>query len=84
MRGAEGYVYQGSPGGPAGFEAKMPTYTVRGTFYARRGYWQRFSKQHDAATPEIAREWALSEIGGCHSVKRSAVRIESIVESAPS
>ncbi len=56
----------------------MPVFTVRGSFYARRGYWQAFSKTHEAETGELAREWALSEIGGCHHVKRSRIRIESV------
>jgi ribosomal protein L20A (L18A) len=59
----------------------MPIYTVTGSFYARRGYWQGFTKRHDAETPETAREWALSEIGGCHRVKRHEIRIESVVEA---
>jgi ribosomal protein L20A (L18A) len=58
----------------------MPVFRVEGSFYARRDYWQPFAKQHDAATPELAREWALSEIGGCHGVKRQLVRIASVAE----
>jgi ribosomal protein L20A (L18A) len=58
----------------------MPTFIVRGSFYARRGYWQPFSKQHEADSSQTAREWALSEIGGCHSVKRSLIRIDSVSE----
>ncbi|HLM70495.1 MAG: 50S ribosomal protein L18Ae [Thermoplasmata archaeon] len=61
---------------------EMPNFTVNGSFYARRGYWQPFAKHHDADSADIAREWALSEIGGCHSVKRSAIRIESITETS--
>ena len=59
----------------------MTVFIVQGTFYARRGYWQAFSKQHDADSAEIAREWALSEIGGCHAVKRHQIRITSIGEA---
>ena len=58
----------------------MTHFKVQGSFYARRGYWQAFTKLHDADTAEIAREWALSEIGGCHRVKRHQIRIESIAE----
>ena len=58
----------------------MPHFKVQGSFYARRGYWQPFTKVHDAETPELARHWALSEIGGCHHVKRHQIRIESISE----
>jgi ribosomal protein L20A (L18A) len=61
---------------------KMPSYTVRGAFYARRGYWQTFTKHHEADNPTSAREWTLSEIGGCHGVKRAGIRIDS-VEEAP-
>ncbi len=62
----------------------MPTFVVRGSFLARRGYWQPFAKEHEAPTPEIAREWALSEIGGCHGVKRHLIRIEAVAENASS
>lgn len=58
----------------------VPLFTVRGTFNARRGYWQPFSKTHEADSGERAREWALSEIGGCHHVKRHQIRIESVTE----
>jgi ribosomal protein L20A (L18A) len=56
----------------------MPLYIVSGSFYARRGYWQPFSKQHDADSEAAAREWAVSEIGGCHHVKRHQIRIDSV------
>lgn len=56
----------------------MPVYRVQGSFYARRNYWQPFTKQHDAESEAQAREWALSEIGGCHGVKRQHIRIESV------
>ncbi|MFY9717823.1 MAG: 50S ribosomal protein L18Ae [Thermoplasmata archaeon] len=56
----------------------MPVFTVIGSFYARRGYWQSFTKLHEADTESIAREWALSEIGGCHHVKRHEIRVESV------
>ena len=58
----------------------MPLWTVRGAFYARRGYWQPFAKTHEADDAETARHWALSEIGGCHHVKRHQIRIESVSE----
>jgi ribosomal protein L20A (L18A) len=58
----------------------MPEFKVEGSFYARRGYWQSFTKIHDAASAEVAREWALSEIGGCHHVKRSRIRLDSVSE----
>jgi len=59
----------------------MPMFRVAGSFMARRGYWQPFAKEHDAPSPEVAREWAYSEIGGCHGVKRQLIRIESVSES---
>lgn len=58
----------------------MPMYRVRGSFYARRGYWQPFTKLHDAENSESALHWALSEIGGCHHVKRNLIRIDSVGE----
>jgi ribosomal protein L20A (L18A) len=58
----------------------VPTFSVTGSFYARRGYWQTFTKQHEADSREIALHWALSEIGGCHNVKRHLIRIESVAE----
>lgn len=61
----------------------MPQFKVQGSFYARRGYWQSFAKVHDADSEAVAREWALSEIGGCHHVKRSGIRIHSVVEVPP-
>ena len=52
---------------------------VVGSFYARRGYWQRFRKKGTARSAIEAREWALSVIGGCHGVKRNLIRIDDIV-----
>ena len=60
----------------------MPRWTVTGSFQARRATWQRFAKTCNAETPEQAREWALSEIGGCHGVGRRLIRIESVAEAA--
>jgi len=59
----------------------MTLWTVRGAFYARRGYWQPFTKEHETDSGEMARHWALSEIGGCHHVKRQQIRIESVTEA---
>ncbi|MCI4372745.1 MAG: 50S ribosomal protein L18a [Thermoplasmata archaeon] len=58
----------------------MPTFNVRGSFYARRDYWQPFTKVHDADSEATAIHWALSEIGGCHNVKRHLIRIDSVSE----
>lgn len=60
----------------------MPTFTVHGAFYARRGFWQAFTKRHDADSGEKAREWTLSEIGGCHGISRHQIRIDSVTETA--
>jgi ribosomal protein L20A (L18A) len=61
----------------------VPRWTVEGAFYARRGYWQPFAKEHEAPTAEAAREWTVSEIGGCHHVKRHQVRIDRIAPAEP-
>lgn len=58
----------------------MPTFVVSGRFYARRNDWQIFRKRHEAASAEEAREWALSEIGGCHHVRRAQIRIDGVEE----
>jgi ribosomal protein L20A (L18A) len=61
----------------------VPTYAVRGSFYARRDFWQKFTMEHDADTEATAVHWALSEIGGCHGVKRHLIRIDSVAEVVP-
>jgi ribosomal protein L20A (L18A) len=60
----------------------MPHWTVTGEFLARRASWQPFSKTCDAPNAAQAREWALSEIGGCHGVRRGLIRIASVTEAA--
>ena len=60
----------------------MPHWSVRGTFLARRADWQSFTKECEASSAAQAREWALSEIGGCHHVKRNLIRIEAVDEVA--
>ncbi|MCI4329777.1 MAG: hypothetical protein L3J80_02775 [Thermoplasmata archaeon] len=57
-------------------------FAVTGTFLARRDDWQSFTKTTDADSPEQAREWALSEIGGCHHVPRTRIRIAKVAEVA--
>ena len=69
----------GHPGGRRA-EVDVTMYSVRGTFYARRDYWQTFTKEHEADSKETAVHWVLSEIGGCHNVKRHLIRIESVTE----
>ncbi len=56
----------------------MSTWKVEGSFYARRGYWQTFRKQCEAASEAAARDWVLSEIGSCHHVKRHEIRIARV------
>jgi ribosomal protein L20A (L18A) len=58
----------------------MPRWSVTGTFLARRADWQTFTKTCEAPSAEQAREWALSEIGGCHHVKRGLIRLASVTE----
>jgi ribosomal protein L20A (L18A) len=60
----------------------MTHWEVRGSFLARRGDWQSFTKRHDADSADQAREWALSEIGGCHHVKRREIRIDEVIEAS--
>lgn len=56
----------------------MGQWSVTGTFFARRADWQRFTKVCEAPDAAQAREWALSEIGGCHGVSRRRIKIESV------
>ena len=58
----------------------MPRWTVSGTFLARRDDWQPFTKTCDAPNADQAKEWAYSEIGGCHGVKRQLIRIRAVTE----
>lgn len=60
----------------------MPHWVVKGEFLARRASWQPFAKACEAPSAEQAREWALSEIGGCHGVRRALIRIASVTEGA--
>ena len=78
---APGRVKKCSPVG-ATLRSAIPLYTVHGSFYARRDYWQPFTMTHEADTKETAVHWALSEIGGCHGVKRHLIHIDSVVEEA--
>ncbi|HXW67371.1 MAG TPA: 50S ribosomal protein L18Ae [Thermoplasmata archaeon] len=56
----------------------MPPWVIEGSFNARRGYWQPFRKQVEAADEAAAREWILSEIGSCHHVSRRQIRIDRV------
>jgi ribosomal protein L20A (L18A) len=57
-------------------------FAVTGTFLARRDDWQSFTKTTEADSPDQAKEWALSEIGGCHHVPRTRIRITKVAEVA--
>ncbi|MCI4317505.1 MAG: 50S ribosomal protein L18a [Thermoplasmata archaeon] len=59
----------------------MSHWIVTGSFLARRADWQTFRKGCEAPNAGQAREWALSEIGGCHHVKRQLIRIASVTEA---
>jgi ribosomal protein L20A (L18A) len=56
----------------------MPTWAVRGSYLARRDYWQRFTKVREAPDAEAAKELALSEIGSTHHVARRWIRLEKV------
>jgi len=58
----------------------VPRWSITGRFLARRSYWQTFTKVCEAPSAERATEWVLSEIGGCHGVKRRGIRVESVAE----
>ncbi len=58
----------------------MSHWSVTGRFLARRDDWQKFTKVCEAPSAEKAREWALSEIGGCHGVGRRLIKIEGVAE----
>jgi ribosomal protein L20A (L18A) len=58
----------------------MPHWSVTGSFVARRAYRQSFTKECEAPSADQAKEWALSEIGGCHHVKRYLIQIEKVEE----
>lgn len=60
----------------------MPRYVVSGAFAARRAYWQNFRKTCEAKNEAAAREWAFSQIGGCHRVKRHEIRLDSVTEAS--
>ena len=61
----------------------MGRWAVTGTFLARRGDWQQFTKECEAPSAAQAQEWALSEIGGCHGAKRTRIRVASVAEVPP-
>ncbi|HZY71400.1 MAG TPA: 50S ribosomal protein L18Ae [Thermoplasmata archaeon] len=61
----------------------MATFTIQGRYLARRGFYQTFRSSCEAPDAAHAREWALSEIGGCHHVPRRSIVIESVAEATP-
>ncbi|HTT35362.1 MAG TPA: 50S ribosomal protein L18Ae [Thermoplasmata archaeon] len=62
--------------------AATKRWRVSGEFLARRATWQPFAKECDASSAAAAREWALSQIGGCHGVRRARIRIGEVEEVA--
>jgi ribosomal protein L20A (L18A) len=56
----------------------MSRWAVRGSYLARRDFWQSFTKVREAPDARGARERVLSEIGGCHHVPRTRIRIDSV------
>jgi ribosomal protein L20A (L18A) len=59
----------------------MARWAVHGSFLARRDDWQTFTKTCEAPSAVQAKEWVLSEIGGCHGVRRTLIRIASVTEA---
>jgi ribosomal protein L20A (L18A) len=58
--------------------AVMPSWEVSGRYLAARARWQSFAITVEAATAAQAREWILSEIGGCHHVRRSLIQVSQV------
>ena len=58
----------------------MPHWAISGRFLARRDDWQKFRKTCEAPTAAQAREWVLSEIGGCHHVRRTLIKVDEVAE----
>jgi ribosomal protein L20A (L18A) len=58
----------------------MGRYSVVGSYLARRGFWQSFTKQLEASNAAAAQERAVSQLGGSHGVARRLIRIESVDE----
>jgi len=55
----------------------MSEFRVTGRFVARDG-WQAFEKRLEAPNESVAREYALSEFGSKHNLKRTQVDIEEV------
>lgn len=68
--------------GRAAGRVAVSMWKIQGSFYARRGYWQPFTVECEAATDAAARERILSEIGSCHHVKRHQIRIDGLTDRA--
>jgi len=61
----------------------MSQFTVSGSYLARRGYWQNFTKTLEAVDPAGARERAFSQVGGSHHVSRQYIRIATVTGISP-
>lgn len=55
----------------------MGQYTVSGRFQAREG-WQEFSTSIEATNENVAEEYAYSEFGSKHGLKRTQVEIDGV------
>lgn len=56
------------------------SFAVKGRFYARRGYWQTFTKRLEASDETQAKESVFSALGGSHHVARHLITIEAVEE----
>jgi len=60
----------------------MPAFKISGTF--RMGeFWQRFTKEIAAKDENDARDAILSDLGSKHRIRRSLVRVKTIVALKP-
>ena len=55
----------------------MSQFTVSGRFQSREG-WRSFSKEVTAPNERVAREYAFSQFGSEHGLKRPQIRIDGV------
>ena len=55
----------------------MSEFTVSGKWQARDG-WQEFEKTIEADNEDVAEEYAYTEFGSKHGLKRTQVEIEEV------
>ncbi|MCL7411667.1 MAG: 50S ribosomal protein L18Ae [Methanosarcinaceae archaeon] len=58
----------------------MKNYVVKGTFKAGQK-WEKFTKNIESQNEKNAQEKAYSIFGSKHSIKRSLINIDSIIEA---